>query len=103
MIKNTHKKVLKKLQKALPHSVSLEPYERCCYSYDSSPIEQMPDAVVMPQTVEECCQAVSFANEHGIAVIPRGAGTGTTGGSVPLESSVVLSLEKMNKVIVTRI
>jgi glycolate oxidase len=93
------KKIIKKLKKTMPYSVLTEPHELCCYSYDSSSIEQMPDAVVMALTVEECSKALSFAHENRIAVIPRGAGTGTTGGSVPQESSLVLSLEKMNTII----
>lgn len=93
------KKNVRKLKKILPHSVLSEPHELYCYSYDSSPIEKVPDAVVLARTVEECSRTVSFAYENQVAVVPRGAGTGTTGGSVPQESSLVLSLEKMNAII----
>jgi glycolate oxidase len=98
-IPSVPKKVFKKLKKTLPHRVTTEPHELCCYSYDSSSSEQIPGAVVMPHTAQECSKAVSFAYENNIVVVPRGAGTGTTGGSVPHKSSLVISLEKMNSII----
>ena len=46
---------------------------------------QMPLLVVMPETVEEVSKILKYCNENKIKVVPRGAGTGLSGGSMPLE------------------
>lgn len=73
------------------------------YSYDSSfvPMEtkNIPQLVVRPATAEEVSQVMVLANEQGIPVTPRGAASGRTGGSIPLEGGISLSLDRMTKVI----
>lgn len=70
-----------------------------CYSYDATNKMYLPDAVVFPRTSEEVSAILKLANSEGFFVVPRGAGTGFTGGSVPVNGGVVLSLERMNSVI----
>ncbi len=70
-----------------------------CYSYDATNELYMPEGVVFPTTPEEISLILKMANSEGFAVIPRGAGTGFTGGSVPVEGGLVLSLEKMRSII----
>ncbi|RMD59122.1 MAG: FAD-binding protein [Nitrospirae bacterium] len=53
----------------------------------------------MPKRVEECSKVLSFAQKEGVAVVPRGAGTGTTGGAVPIGDAIILSTEHMNNII----
>lgn len=79
--------------------LSTSPEDLVCYGYDASGLESCPSAVIWPKNTNEVVRIIQFAYEHGIPVTPRGAGTGTTGGSIPLMSSIVLSLEKMNKII----
>jgi glycolate oxidase len=55
--------------------------------------------VAWPETAEQVSQIMKYAYEHGMAVVPRGAGTGMTGGAVPLRGSIVLSMERMNRLI----
>ena len=55
--------------------------------------------VVKPGTTEEISSILKFANEWRVPVFPRGGGTGLVAGSIPTEDGVVLSLERMNKVI----
>lgn len=72
------------------------------YSHDETPVEQyahMPEAVVMPTTAEQISAIVKLANEELIPVTPRGAGSGLSGGAIPEHGGIVLSVEKMNKVI----
>ncbi len=83
--------------KGISFSTAVE--DLVCYGYDASGLESSPSAVVWPKNTEEVIRIMKFAYEHGIPVTPRGAGTGTTGGSIPLMSSIVLSLEKMNRII----
>jgi glycolate oxidase len=75
--------------------------ERKAYSRDEStgPVAVMPDVVVRPENTEAVSRIMKLANEHGIPVTPRGAGTGLSGGAIPIAGGIVLSLERMNKII----
>jgi glycolate oxidase len=70
------------------------------YSFDGTAVlQQMPAAVAFARTVEEVSGLLEAANLHGLAIVPRGSGTGLSGGSVPLEGSIVLCLTQMSRVI----
>jgi len=56
------------------------------------------DAVALPRSTEETAEVVAWCYEHGVAVVPRGGGTGYAGGAVPLNGGVVLSLERLDRV-----
>jgi glycolate oxidase subunit GlcD len=56
------------------------------------------DAVVLPETVEEVAQVVAWCYERGVAIVPRGGGTGFAAGAVPLDGGVVVSLERLTRV-----
>lgn len=58
-----------------------------------------PKVVVKPASVQEVSEIMKLAYENRISVTPRGAGTGLTGGSVPLREGILLSLERMNKLL----
>ena len=59
----------------------------------------MPDVVVFAQTPEQVAQVVKLANEERVPVVPRGAGTGLACGAVPIYGGIVLSLEKMDRIL----
>lgn len=59
----------------------------------------LPEAVVFAETAQQVAAVVRLANEHRFPVVPRGAGTGLACGAVPIFGGVVLSLEKMNKIL----
>lgn len=59
----------------------------------------LPDVVVKPESAEEVARILKLANEEKIPVTPRGAGTGLSGGCVPVSSGILLSLENMNKIL----
>ena len=72
------------------------------YSHDQVADERyahMPDVVVFPESTEEVCAILRYAHERRIAVTPRGAGTGLSGGAVPQVGGICLSLERMNRVL----
>jgi glycolate oxidase len=75
------------------------PEECLAYSYDATKQESLPWAVVQPGSAAEVAEIVALANRDQFPVVPRGAGTGMSGGSVPVHGGVVLSLERMNKII----
>jgi glycolate oxidase len=87
------------LQIVGPDNFSTDASDLRCYSYDASSISALPEAVVLPTSTEEVSKILSVANKEGIAVFPRGAGTGTTGASVPIKGGLVLSLTRMNRII----
>ena len=56
------------------------------------------DVVALPRSSEEVAEVVAWCYAHGVAVVPRGGGTGYAGGAVPLDGGVVLSLERLERV-----
>lgn len=79
--------------------LSTEPEDLICYSFDASGIEEMPCMVLWPETEKDVVSIMKYAFENDLKVVPRGAGTGMTGGSIPLGGSLVMSLERMNRII----
>lgn len=72
------------------------------YSHDETSVEEyahMPEVVLTPTTVEQVASIMRLATEYVIPVTPRGAGSGLSGGAIPLFGGIVLSLEKMNRVL----
>jgi len=69
------------------------------YSYDAAHVEVKPEAVVFPTTTEQVSALMKLAYRENIPVTPRGQGSGLSGGSVPLQQGVVLSMDKMKNVI----
>ncbi len=59
----------------------------------------MPEAVIQALSTEEVSAVLKYCNEHNIAVTPRGSGTGLCGGCVAIHGGVVLSTEKMKRVL----
>lgn len=70
-----------------------------CYSYDATGQSYMPEVVVLPANTGEVSDIVRLANKHKIPVIPRGAGSGFAGGSVPVRNGIVIHLSRLNKII----
>ena len=72
------------------------------YSHDETSAEEyghMPEVVVTPVSTAQVAEVVKLANRRLLPITPRGAGSGLSGGAIPLYGGIVLSLEKMNKVI----
>lgn len=90
---NTLKEILGKAH------VTTDKSDLLCYSYDASQQSFLPEAVVFPATAEEISQIMHLANETLTPVYPRGAGSGFTGGSLPTWGGIVLSTERMDKIL----
>jgi glycolate oxidase len=72
------------------------------YSHDEIPDRRwahMPEAVVRPRTAEEIAAVLRLANRQRFCVTPRGAGSGLSGGAVPLCGGVVLLCDRMNEIL----
>ncbi|MGI9952066.1 FAD-linked oxidase C-terminal domain-containing protein [Moorellaceae bacterium AZ2] len=72
--------------------------DRCCYSYDGTFAEGLPDVVVKPSRTEEVARVLELAWREGVPVHPRGAGTGLSGGSVPRGGGIALVLTGMKDI-----
>jgi glycolate oxidase len=96
-MKNNLENDLRKLFKKEQVLTSLE--ERICYSYDATNKSFLPDAVIIPHSTEDVVKLMKYAHQHKIPVIPRGAGTGYTGGSLPVKGGIVVTFEQMTKVL----
>ena len=70
------------------------------YCYDATKERFEPDAVVFPKDKQDISDILKYCNKHHIIVVPRGAGSGFTGGALPSRGGIILSLERyMNKIL----
>lgn len=70
------------------------------YSHDETEkLVYIPEVVIKPSNTEEIAAIMKLCNEHQIPVTPRGAGTGLSGGALPHLGGVLLSTEKLNKIL----
>jgi glycolate dehydrogenase FAD-linked subunit len=70
------------------------------YGSDATKLEAMPDAVVFPQNSEEVSLILRLAGEKGFPVIPRGAGSGMSGGAVPVKAGIVMAMNRFDSILV---
>ncbi len=70
------------------------------YGHDATAmLRHLPAAVVSPGSAQEIAAVLQFANAEGLKLVPRGSGTGLSGGSIALENAIVLSLLRLNRMI----
>jgi glycolate oxidase len=79
------------------NSEKLEPYSHDEVSEKS--YFYIPNLVLKPSTTDEVSRIMAIANRENIPVTPRGAGSGLSGGCIPVYGGIVLSMEKMNRII----
>lgn len=80
--------------KVIGDADALEPYAR-----DASHAGRyLPDLVVRAESAREVQQVLAVATEYSIPVVPRGLGSGKSGGALPIHGGIVLSMEKMNRI-----
>lgn len=85
-------------------AISTEAVETAAYARDQGPVINLvqPEAVVWPETVGEVQALMRWAHRHGVSVVARGAGTGVSGGAHATPDCIVLSLERMNRILEIR-
>ncbi|MBZ7931825.1 FAD-binding oxidoreductase, partial [Campylobacter sp. RM10541] len=72
---------------------------KIAYSYDATKNHYLPDGVLFPKNEEDISNILKFCNDKGIIIVPRGAGTGMSGGSLAVNGGLILAFEKhMNKI-----
>jgi D-lactate dehydrogenase len=76
--------------------------ERLTYGYDNSRRQALPDAVALPTSAEQVQALVRACRAHRVPIVARGRGTNTTGASVPVDGGVVVSFERMRRILAIR-
>ena len=81
-------------------NVSSDKAHTLAYSYDATRNEYEPDAVVFPRDEADVSKILKYCNDNRIVIVPRGAGSGFTGGALPANGGIILAFEKhMNKIL----
>ena len=89
---------LKKLtapENFLSHEAEIKPYETDALAA----YKQTPLGVILPESTDEVSNILKFCYQENIKVVPRGAGTGLSGGALPLQDAILISLTKFNKIL----
>jgi glycolate oxidase len=76
-----------------------KPNDLMLYEYDGSIERGLPKYVCFPQTTQHVIDIVRLANEENLAIVPRGAGTGLSGGAIARKGGIVLAFARMNKIL----
>ena len=97
----TRAELVQGLLKLLPaDAVLARPEELLVYDCDAYTIEKhAPVAVVLPRTTAEVSAVARFAHQHGLPLVPRGAGTGLSGGCLASEGAIMVSLTRMTRIV----
>jgi len=91
---------IEKLKKIVgANNVSDDIADLYVYASDASVHHALPTAVVRPKTIEEVQKIMRYANANKIPVVPRGAGSGTSGHTVPIDGGIVLDMKQMNRIL----
>jgi glycolate oxidase len=59
----------------------------------------LPLIVVLPETTAQVSRVLRYCNEHKVKIVPRGAGTGLSGGALPMSDAITLGLSKFNRIL----
>ena len=88
------KKIVRR-ENVLDHEDETRPFETDALTA----YKQKPFAVVFPENTKEVSKILAYCNKERIKVVPRGAGTGLSGGALPLADSLLICLGKFNKIL----
>ena len=81
------------------HVITREP-DLSLYGRDETEdLQYQPEVAVRPGSTSEVARVLSLAYEHGIPITPRGGGTGLSGGALPVFGGIVLSVDRMNRIL----
>jgi glycolate oxidase len=69
-----------------------------CYGYDATALNFLPDAIVFPEKTSQVASILCLADRDNFNVIPRGSGSGMTGGSLPINGGVVVIMTRFNRI-----
>lgn len=98
MMKNEFKEYFKNLLGE--ENAHFDSIHQRAYSYDATRKHYLPDGVLFPRNEEDISEILKYCNEKQIIIIPRGSGSGFTGGALAVNGGLILSFEKhMNQIL----
>jgi glycolate oxidase len=80
-------------------NLTTDQIDKITHSYDATQKKHLPDVVVYASNTEEISRIVKVANKWNVPLLPRGAGSGLSGGSVPVQGGIVLVLTRMDRIL----
>jgi glycolate dehydrogenase FAD-linked subunit len=93
-------RALKELSSLLgPEHFTTRREDLMAFGTDATKLRFMPDAVAFPGTPEEISRIFQLANRERFPVIPRGAGSGKSGGALPVEGGLILAMDRFNRIL----
>ncbi|MEX0901024.1 MAG: FAD-linked oxidase C-terminal domain-containing protein [Gammaproteobacteria bacterium] len=93
-------RIIVALRSAMPAgTLRTDSASRVAAGYDNSRRQVLPDAVAVPANADEVAAVVRVCHDHRTPVVARGLGTATTGAAVPVKRGIVLSFERMDRII----
>jgi len=93
-------RLARQLRKTLGRDAVLDrPEDLMLYEYDAGVARAMPGLVVFPRTTEHVCAVVKAAREAQVSIVPRGAGTGLSGGSISRHGGIIMGFSRMNRIL----
>ncbi len=82
------------------HNYFDSPEDKLSYSYDATPLfSHLPEAIVFPESAEQISELVKLANEEKFSIVPRGSGSGLSGGAIPVENSLLIVMTRWNRIL----
>jgi glycolate oxidase len=92
--------IVRQLRKIVGRAAVLsEREDLMLYEYDGGVQRALPQAVVFPQTTEQVARIVKLAGKEGVPIVPRGAGTGLSGGALARKGGIVVGFARMNQIL----
>jgi len=91
--------VFKELKNITKNNITKKKEDLLCYSYDATGRSFLPDAVVFPSSTNQVSEILKLAQKEFFYVIPRGSGSGMTGGALPVMGGVVMVFTRMNHIL----
>ncbi len=99
-VRSIAREVSRRLERAVGRDAVLwRPEDLIAFEYDGTIERAQPQAVVFPTTAKQVAEVVRVAVEAGLPVVPRGAGTGLSGGALAAQGGVVVALTRMNRIL----
>ncbi len=93
-------KLIRQLQKIVGKPfISTKPEDLFVYSYDATQIRCLPEAVIFPETAFQISQILKICNLYHLPLVVRGAGSGMSGGAIPIKGGLVLVMSRFNRIL----
>jgi glycolate oxidase len=95
------KEIIDRLERVLgAEAMTVDDTDLLVYECDAFALfKNKPDAVVFPTTTEQVAAIVRIANEYRIPFLPRGSGTGLSGGAMAIDGGIIIELQRMNRIL----